>query len=570
LLPAFASPDGSADVLVEPVGGPRSKWRWVAALVATVAVIAVVVGVFLLAGPRVGTPSLVSHYVAADTPAYLELRLDLPGDQRDRVVSFMSHFPGFADPSSFQQKLDESLQQALRTAGTDFDWKTDVEPWFGGQVGVAITALPGEISSGSMTVVLSVKDRAKLDAVVNARVADSTVIREGYKDFELITVRTETDTGGVLLTFAVTDEALLISDTTDGVKKAIDVKAGDAPSLAADDSFLTEQLATFHADRLATFYYAAPPLTGPASTQMPGVPAGCNDYMNEIGTIKYVGELRAEGDHLALNTRMLYPSGGNLPTLPGNSRSALAEAAPADAVAYVEVHGLGQTVGWIVGESLDCLPTLLFGFDAAQVQQMLGVEPKKFFDFMIDGAVVVTREGDKLGGGLVGTVDDENVARQRVERLLSALRILGAVGGGLTIEDQQHGDATVTIITPANLPPESAFHSVSVTVTGGRLYLGIDDFVNQALDRRPADSLATAPRFRSALEAGGLENAGITYLDITALRESIEGVESLMPAADRAHYDAEVRPFLEPFDHLMIVGTNDGGFLVGHAFLYVE
>lgn len=570
LLPASASPDGAVDVLVEPVGGARSRWRWVAALVATVAVIALVVGAFLLAGPRVGTPSLVSHYVAADTQAYMELRLDLPGDQRDRVVRFMSHFPGFADPSNFQQKLDETLQQALHTAGTDFNWTTDVEPWFGGQLAVAITTFPGAISSGSMTVVLSVKDRAKLDELVDARLTDMVVIREDYKGQQLVTVRSEASTGGILMTFAVTGEALVISDTPDGVKKALDVKAGEVPSLAADDSFLTQQLATFHADRLATFYYDYSPVIGAMPTRMPGLAAGCLDYMNDLGRIRYVGELRAEGDHLALNTRMQYPTGSNLPPVPANSRSALAEAAPADTVAYMEIHGLGGTIGWIVSQSLDCLDTSGLGFNAAQIQQMLGVEPQKLFDFVIDGAVVVTSQDGKFGGGLVATVDDENVARQRVERLLSAARILGAVGGGLTIEDQQHGDATVTIITPANQPENSLFHSLSVTVTGGKLYLGTGDFVARALDQSAADSLATQPRFRSSLEAGGLENAGISYFDIAALRGNIEGMAGVIPAADRAHYEAEVKPFLAPFDHLMIVGTNDVGFLVGHAFLYVE
>ena len=76
-----------------------------------------------------------AHYVPADTGAYAELRLDLPGDQKDNLASFMSHFPGFADQASFQQKLDETLNTVLQRAYPSLDWNTDVKPWFGGQVG---------------------------------------------------------------------------------------------------------------------------------------------------------------------------------------------------------------------------------------------------------------------------------------------------------------------------------------------------------------------------------------------------------------------------------------------------
>ena len=55
----------------------------------------------------------VSHYAPADAAMYEEIDLNMPGDQHDQLASFMSHFPGFADPSSFQQKLDDTLNQLL-------------------------------------------------------------------------------------------------------------------------------------------------------------------------------------------------------------------------------------------------------------------------------------------------------------------------------------------------------------------------------------------------------------------------------------------------------------------------
>ena len=89
----------------------------------------------------------------------------------------------------------------------------------------------------------------------------------------------------------------------------------------------------------------------------------------------------------------------------------------------------------------------------------------------------------------------------------------------------------------------------------------------QALDRTAADSLASAPGFQAAIIEGGLDNVGITYLDIAAIRDTIEGS---MPLADRAHYDAEVKPFVTPLNHVVIVGRNEDGIIVGHTFFYVE
>ena len=40
------------------------------------------------------------------------------------------------------------------------------------------------------------------------------------------------------------------------------------------------------------------------------------------------------------------------------------------------------------------------------------------------------------------------------------------------------------------------------------------------------------------------------YVNITGLREGLEG---LIPAAEKARYDTDVKPFLEPFDALAAV-----------------
>ncbi len=566
LLPAFASTDGAAGaVLTAPVGGRASRWRWVAALVATLAVVALIGGFFVFLGPRPGTPSLVAQYAPADAPVYVELRLDLPGDQRDRLVSFMSNFPGFADPSTFQQKIDDTLQEVLRSTETGLDWKSDVDPWFGGQVGLFSSSLaPSSGTPPSFSVVLSVRDRSKLDELVNARLTGAGMQSEDYRG-QTIWSGTATDDSR-RLSFAVTDEALVVSTRNEDLKRALDVKAGEVDGLA-DDPFFTGQLAALHSDRLAAFYYDYSTLLQSLPTGATMLPQNCMDDIRAAADTKLLGEVRAEADHLAITMRTEIPSGGSLPPAAPNKRSTLAESLPSDTIAYLELRQAGALIKSGVEQVLACLIPALGGFDISQLEQILGTAPQDYFDFIDDAAIAVTSNGGKYGGGLIATVDDENVARTRIERLLGAAR-LATVGGGLTIEEQQHGDATITIISlGAARFPVGESSSIAVSVTGGRLYLGVDDFVTAAIDRSAADSLASAPRLQAALTAAGSENAGVAYLNISALRGLLEG---MAPAAARTEYDTEVKPFIEPITHFIIVNRTAGGINVGHAFLYVE
>ena len=78
-----------------------------------------------------------------DSVAYGELRLDLPGDQRQNVGAFLSKFPGFADQAALDTKLDEVLDRLVGEGSQNKQSYTkDVKPWFGGQLGFAMGPHP--------------------------------------------------------------------------------------------------------------------------------------------------------------------------------------------------------------------------------------------------------------------------------------------------------------------------------------------------------------------------------------------------------------------------------------------
>src|SRR6476469_4095273 len=84
------------------------RLRWAAAL----AIVAVILGASAAVAALItngASRSTVLGYVPPGSIAYGEVRLDLPGDQRQAVGAFLSKFPGFHDQAALDTKLDEIL-----------------------------------------------------------------------------------------------------------------------------------------------------------------------------------------------------------------------------------------------------------------------------------------------------------------------------------------------------------------------------------------------------------------------------------------------------------------------------
>ena len=66
---------------------------------------------------------------------YGEYRLDLPGDQRQKLAAFLSAFPGFEDQARSRRSSTRSSTGSSARRPTDKQtWTADIEPWFGGQI----------------------------------------------------------------------------------------------------------------------------------------------------------------------------------------------------------------------------------------------------------------------------------------------------------------------------------------------------------------------------------------------------------------------------------------------------
>src|SRR5688572_26520493 len=179
-----------------PTTAPRrNRTRWLAAGVIVALIVGVTIaGALTLTGSS--PTSTVAGYVPADSAAYGELRLDLPGDQRQEVGEFLSKFPGFADQAALETKLDEVLDRLL-SESTDGKqtYSRDIKPWFDGQLAFSMAPPSGVAATNAATdtpravVLLSIKDEALARTWFTGAFADMgvTTVPETYEGVELLT-----------------------------------------------------------------------------------------------------------------------------------------------------------------------------------------------------------------------------------------------------------------------------------------------------------------------------------------------------------------------------------------------
>jgi hypothetical protein len=582
LKPLFSrsdtAPDETALAAAPPAGQSmtmNSRWRWAVVAVATVLVVGLLGAAFLFGQPKSGTPSTVMFYAPSNTAVLVELRQDLPGDQHNLLAQFMSHFPGFADQAAFDQKVDETLESLFARSDGAVSWQEDIKPWFGGQLGVFSSNLnTGPGTPPSLTAVLTVKQgqRAALDDFLQGWTlsgvplpSEMPVASQGQHEGVVIyTMSVE----GERLSVAPTDEALLVSTRIEDIEAALDTRADRSPGLA-DDQYFLQQLAPLHADRLGTFYFDGRAMAQQMRDRIDGtlgIPGADGALLDSIA-VRILGEIRAEGDHMAVTTRTERAANSSMPPLPANRSTNLAELAPRDALVYAEIRDVGQTIRFYVEKSLLPLASAGAPLDLSGLQQMLGVPPQDFFDFIVDASVSISGSAAAPQLGLIATVDDEAIATSRVNKVVSLLRAAMQFGGGVSINEEQHGAATLTVIKLSGGLAGAPETSVALSVTGGRLLLGTHDFVIAALDRTRDLSLAARQEYQAALAAGGVNNAGVVFVDIAA---AITAYEAMIPSDLRAEYSLNQQPFLAPLSHLAMISTTENGQQVNHVFLYVK
>ncbi len=556
---------------VPPPGAPARPGglvRWGVALVAVAAVVGVVsVGAAYLAAGANG--SAVRGWLPPDTVAYLELRADLPGDQRAKVGDIIAKFPGFADQASLDAKIDEALDRILEGSGSS--WTQDVKPWLAGEVAGAVTAAAFDIAAmpdlaapdldspdlglapddGAVALV-AVKDEAAAKAWISGLV-EGEQRTEAYGDGEITLVEGPL---GSTMAYAIEGGVMVLGPETT-VKAALDT--GGSSDVASSASF-ADALETapnaylgFGYLDVAAFVDAASEAAGSAAD----LPQACLDEALAAIPAWASGSLRADTDVLVFTSTA--PVVGE-PAATAASPSAIAEHLPASTRIAIEIRDFGPSL--LAGidmlkEQLACDPSAAEMVD--QLEQGLAAigGAEALVGWADDTAIAVTYSGGlAFGGGLAATVTDEAAAGRAIDQVQALLALAGA-GSGITVREEPYGDGELLVVElPSEIELAAAeVPTLAVTAQGGLFVLGTIDFVKEVVDTETNASLAVTDAYERAIAAAGGDGVSNVYVDITGLRLSLE---QMMPDEEKSRYETEIKPFLEPFEAFAAVSAAPG------------
>jgi hypothetical protein len=100
---------------------------------------------------------------------------------------------------------------------------------------------------------------------------------------------------------------------------------------------------------------------------------------------------------------------------------------------------------------------------------------------------------------------------------------------------------------------------------------GGERFVTRVLELDPANSLAQNERYVAAIgDLGGTNNAGSLWLDLRGAREAVETAVPADMLSGFVDYEAEIKPWLLPFDYVASVTRLDGERILTQMLVAID
>jgi hypothetical protein len=530
-------------------------------------------------------------FVPADSVLVVELRPDLPGDQRQAFGTILGHFPGFADQSNLPDKIDQALDQLVQQA-TDGKRRYigDLKPYVAGPVYVALPkASAASATSGSSPdhglAVLTTDGSTNVSC---AGLEDgAAVTTERHRDVDIRVRSADTKN----LACAMSDRFVLLGDVAT-IKAALDSRA-DGNGIAANARFTAATKAT-PGEHLAWAFLDVPALVGTIGAASP---AGLPSPFPTGPLPEWMAfEVRATSGGPIVESVMPDPrlaSSSN--ASPGTNRtprpdavSEIAPYLPGSTVALFEVHDLGG----LIESSIDQLRQTPEAAEiASQIDAALALVggPDGLLGPIDQAAVAITLEAGKPGGGIVLEMSDGDAAKGRVEQLTTLLTLAGLSGaitedyGGTRLLKlplgeilELAGSAVPGGSLPggglpggglpggglpggAEIPADLAGQNLVLAAHQGLLVAGLGDtFVKAVIDASPGSSLADDGAYKTAMDLAGNSNSGQVYVEVQDLLALI--VPNLS-GTDAATFDREVRPYLAPIAAVASAATSRDGLI---------
>ena len=479
----------------------------------------------------------------ADSAIYLKVYLQPSSGQKLNLLGLVGHLPGFRDDATLEEKIHEVAQRLLGEIGIDY--AANLRPWLGGQVALAV-AVPEEAGAEPRVLLLAtVKDPAA------ARVAlPRLMARDG------VTYAPETYRGHQAmlsdgLSYALLDDLLVVGNTPERLRAALDADADTIPSLADSAAFGTA-MRTVPADHLASLYLDL--------GQVAGQDAGAR--LGGFSTAALA--LTAEPDGLHLDGEVPFASGEASEALRavfglGTQTGSLAAWMPRTTSAEVGIFGLQQSLvdleGAIGGNSflapaLDLLNQLRL---IAGVGLGIGVD-RDLLPLFDGEAAVALLELDPVAphGVLLLRPSDPVTAQAALDRMRDAL-----VERGSSTSTMRAAGVTITSLAVPQVG------RLSYALLDGVILAGLDpaDLAAALEAHRSGATLATDPRYAPTFEIAGAHAGNEVWADIPDLLDAASGI---FDPGD------ELRDILHQIGELAMSVSTVGDQLEIHAVLTVK
>jgi hypothetical protein len=557
-------PDDAATT-PEPVAPPpQGRGRWIVAGFVVVAAIAGTIAAFLILGTKPLPEAY--RYLPADSAVVLEFRPELPGDQRQHLGNFLARFPGFADQSSFSDKIDQVLARLVGQA-TDgqVDYWTQIKPLLAGPLvaGVSADAIAHMADGGTAAfglLVATTDGSATCEGVFGASTAS-----EMHREVALRSVLHD-------VSCAVDGRFLLLGDAA-GVKAGIDAQR-DHTGLDGSSRFRSAR-ETLIGDQVALAYVDGAGLVGTLKELVPVGTAA--DGLTSMAPDWLVVGLRVEDDALQLEVRSppmpAAAMASGVPTAAPAATSAFAAMIPADALGFIEAHGAGASIQRAIAR-LEAEPGL-----AGTIEQLTGALTAvggvtNVVGWIEDIGIAAIPTGDSVGAVVLIRGTDAAATAGRLAQVRNLL-ILGSTGTDITLRDIDHDGVTITnvdigdldsLLGELGLEPGSldlgptARLSFSLAARDDILLVGIGEgVVERILDTSEAASIGTTPAYRRVVELAGRKNDFAAYVALGAILAWAE--TDLLNDADLETWSRDLKPYLDPLAGLGGAGitTTTGG-----------
>lgn len=580
--PALDVPDRAPTEVVPAYGASASggsRGRWVAAgAVAVLALGAIGFGAALL-GSRPIPEAL--RYIPGDAASVIEVRMDLPGDELQKVGNLLAHFPGFGDQSSLPAKLDESLERLVSSATKgSLSYATQLKPWLAGPL-FASAAAPTSASDKPAFLVVATTDGKVSCAPV---FGDATTTTETYHTLQVTLNADGTMACAMDGRFGLVGTQALVHAAIDAHSSHLGID-GNAAYRAARDALGGDQLASIYVGRS---FYAAVLSSSGASLHLPGSTGSLSPVASEPAGVATPGSsaatmplpdwtmvgFRAEDAALTLDVvSAMPPSSGaalasaSLATLPPAHVSRIAPLLPADTAAMFELHGTGVAIENALaaaGANAQLAPAL------KQVDTTLAIlgGPSGLVGWIDEAGVVVLPDGTSLTGGVVLVAKDDATAAAKAEQIRGFLTLAG-LGGQVQTHDAVVNGTTVTTVDLGDVSallqqagaggvnvPAGTHVVFQVAAHGSALLIGADQFANRVLATTAGAALADQAGYKAALSRGDASNLSQLYVSVGAV---LSLAETAMPASQRTTFDANIKPYLAPFDVILETTTSANG-----------